>query len=877
MRSACLLAGLLAGSSLFGANLVKNPDLSMTDGLGGRRGTVGWWPRNAGLSSCTGESCGEGAMALTFVGADMCYFRQTPVALKSGGKYRLSAEVRTAGLGDGKACLLIHDDGWHRDVRSKPFPDNTQGAWATVEWTGKLMENPRPEAYTLAVAGTAGNANGTVRVEIRNLTLTALDAETEAASTGLPERMLKRIPARIVPIDPLLAKVSAADAKMLFYWPGVEIDEKTPCTLVGAVDGGAEVRSAFGPDGRAQLAFGRLKAGEHVMGVRVVGPGDATLATNAYRFVACRQPPKGPEGRRLNNFATELVAADLRDGEVRFFRPTDGFVWMSFDGANAEARGYLDGCAVPAVLKREGEPYLEGVRDVAAGWHVLKVCGATRGRLRIHATKIAAMSMWPVAEGPCDFTGHAYKFSFGFARRFLFPGMNVANNADRYLRNPHAEEPAYYRARGLGIFGGAGIRFSSPAWLDADLQWQVLHEESDWRRGYDISVDESAIGGVRPQHWIFGESVWRMYALRPERRVNIYWGDATEHWFDDPKVHVAELAAIANTGNGRGLSLPETYAPVLTSPEVVDKWLDLFAKEAKSVVDLVPGAKEMTLFNLSPWLDFGHWSDYPCPEGDSKALFARMVRMFATRPECAFTAGVAAGGSVAGEEELRRWIARLFRYHVFEGGTENLAEKYGYRWCPGFVKNCDFAEGLADWTAEPAEGGAIRPGKIARYGVRIQGRKKVPMGHGDAFAEFVAGEAGPNRLSQELSGLEPGRLYALMFCAAERSNVEKLDGKTPTISFHARLEGGEELRPLRFLHMAVYNKRGTNLKAALPIYRYVFRAKSDRAKLVFEDRADEGPKAPAGLRQLLNYVIFRPYYVESPEEAEEIGRLMAGR
>ena len=228
MRSACLLAGLLAGSSLLGANLVKNPDLSMTDGLGGRRGTVGWLPRNAGLSSCTGESCGEGAMALTFVGADMCYFRQTPVALKSGGKYRLSAEVRTAGLGDGKACLLIHDDGWHRDVRSKPFPDNTQGARATVEWTGRLMENPRPEAYTLAVAGTAGNANGTVRVEIRNLTLTALDEETAAASTGLPDRMLKRIPARIVPIDPLLAKVSAADAKMLFYWPGVEIDEKTP-------------------------------------------------------------------------------------------------------------------------------------------------------------------------------------------------------------------------------------------------------------------------------------------------------------------------------------------------------------------------------------------------------------------------------------------------------------------------------------------------------------------------------------------------------------------------------------------------------------------------------------------------------------------------
>ena len=32
------------------------------------------------------------------------------------------------------------------------------------------------------------------------------------------------VAARIVPIDPLLANVSAADARMLFYWPGEDVD-----------------------------------------------------------------------------------------------------------------------------------------------------------------------------------------------------------------------------------------------------------------------------------------------------------------------------------------------------------------------------------------------------------------------------------------------------------------------------------------------------------------------------------------------------------------------------------------------------------------------------------------------------------------------------
>ena len=48
------------------------------------------------------------------------------------------------------------------------------------------------------------------------------------------------------------------------------------------------------------------------------------------------------------------------------------------------------------------------------------------------------------------------------------------------------------------------------------------------------------------------------------------------------------------------------------------------------------------------------------------------------------------------------------------------------------------------------------------------------------------------------------------------------------------------------------------------------------ATLTFEDRAEDGSALAAGGRQALNYIIFRPYYVESPEEVEELVDIIAG-
>jgi len=867
----CLAAEVPAASR----NIIVNADLSAGDGMGG---VLGWCTRFYGDGAVDACPLGKGAFAVEFKGRDVCHYLQYPVKLKSEGKYRISAEVRTAGLNGASVRLVVKESSFdlRKDVGTAPLPDDTAGAWRKVEWKGRISRSRNPEAYAVAVKG-AGVTNGTARVEVRNFSLQPLTKESDEAATGLPEFYSHPHAARIVPIDPLLAHVDAETGRMLFYWPG-EQAKGGECTLSASIDSGKAIRVTLGADGRAEVSFGRIGPRRHHVTVKVLGRNGVTLAENDYGITASEKPQDGPVGRRLNNFVTELVNAPLVDGEMRFFRNGRGWVWISFDGCDG-AEGFLDGCLEPTVRYRKHERRNETMRDISAGWHVLKVKGAKGGRLRIHSVKSVSTTTWSLAMGPCDFSGERYVFTHGFARRFLM-SMNTVRGAEEFLRNPDSPEPAYYAARGCAIYDRVSISAESPLWMQPDELWRKL-TESGWRDGYDLSIDESLMAASRLRHVTLAETIWKMQAMRPGQRVNMNWGDATRRCFDDPKSHASLLAAIANTGDGRGVSLPEVYAPVLADADGMERWVELFARQIAAIGEMVPGAKDMTQFNVSPWVDLGRWSDYPCPEADIKAHYAKLIHAFATRPEFAANSGIDASAATAAEEELRRWIAKLFRYHAIEGGTDNLAEKYGFKWNPGFVKNCDFAEGLSGWEAVSSKDGSIKADSIPKYGRQVQGRQKAPTGTGDSFASFTAAEEGANVLSQRLSGLERGRLYALMFCVADADTIENPQVEPSQFAFSARLEGAEELSGLRFRHVVPSwggKKNGASgrTRTWMAVYRYVFRAKGADATLSFCDRGDDGVALKPGARQLLNYVVFRPYYTESPEEAAEIAALIAG-
>lgn len=854
-----------------------NGDFKISDGMGSLQG---WAPFNWSGSRIAGTTKGNGVLRVESFNERRGFYRQGPISLLPKGKYRFSAEVRGC-LKDGAAFgFLCSNAGWTKDVKV-PFPKNTRGGWQEVVWEGNIPDSRDATQFFAAFYG-AGTTNGEpASVEIRNLSFKPLTPEGVAATKGALLKDCKPLLARIVPIDPLLSNVRAKDAKLTCYWPAEPSCGVQNCQLSGTLYhngiAGKTAKAKFGSDGRATLKYGVIGKGcKYRLQLSVTAPDGSVLATNAYHLVGAGEPAVGPAGKRLNNFVTELVNQPLKDGEVKFFRAGDGWVWISFEETADSALGYLDDNVVAVVKKRPDERYLETMRLVRDGWHVLKVRGAKGGRLRIHAVKELMHPVYALRGGPCDFSKRLYKYSFPFVRRFLLDGMNTASMITQFLGDHFDPTIPFYMERGARPIAGASIHFWFPKRDDRGAIYAKL-TNSPWKDGWDCTVDENKIAESRANHIEMAEALWRMVDERPDQEISTFWGDATSFWYDDPKGLTAELSAVLNSGRGRGLVLPEVYAPARSTPEEVDEWVTLFAKQVESLGELVPGGKDHTLLHLSPYINLGVWSDEPCPETDIKVHYSRLLRTFATSPKFAQTAGLGTGAAMSCEEEMRRWIVRCFRYYGIEGGTEDLAAKYGYRWNPGFVKNPDFDEGLANWTAEPAVGGSVKSDMIVKYGTGVQHRMKVKRGTGDHFAELTASVAGANRLKQKLTGLRPGSFYSLKFCVVNRKNAEKRSEKAPLVTFAARLEGAEEVKGLSYVHVtesaAIADTRA-NESVYLNMYRYVFRANSSEATLVFEDRSADGRTVEPGTRQIVNYVVFRPYYCETPEEPQEIAELL---
>lgn len=857
----------VAGSShaFAGGNLLFNPDMSRDDGVGF---PLGWSYRYTGTGKVAGSSIvpgGDGEFTIRF--PNQLYLVQNGLALVPGERYRISAEVRTSGLSGGKGMRFgVWDLSWDKEEWSEPFPSDTRGAWVPVSWEG-IVQGSRTNGYNFSVAGTTGS-DPSARLDMRKLRFEAVSEAAKQGSRPLDGSLLKTFPSRIVPIDPKLGRIPPDGCEMTFYWPGRLQDGYR---LVAAVDGRELPAATFGERRRAKVRVGALTVGRHGLSVRIEDAKGGTVAKNDYplRVIAAVKP--GYAGKKLNNFVTEVFNGRLRNGETPFHLPKDTWTWISFEGAKT-AEGCLDNSCLVTVKRREGERYNEAMRFLAAGDHVLHVTGAREGdRLRIHMVKTLSTTGYNVDRRPCSQNQGLFVYSLAFAKRFFLPSFNTTEHY--HWKNP-TDRAGFYAERGIAVNSCENLGYLDPRRLDVGKCYQAMTDTYAWRHGFDLEIDESGIGAPRTSHANFAEACWRMVGERPAQCIHSDWCDAPNYIYETPAIEASEISAIVNSGDGRGMLYPEIYSACLADPQRAYDWEHHFSRFARSAIDMVPAAKDSVLYYFAAYIDLGSWSDYPCPEGDLKAHYAHFVRTIALEPEFDGTIGGLAFGAIPHcEEEVARWMAKVIRYYAVEGGTGDLNAEYGFRYLPGLVKDPDFVRGLAAWKAEPAADGGLAAEKIKDYGTRVQGRKKVPAGTGDGVAVFTRSAKGPNRLSQEIAGLEPGRYYSLLYCTADRDNLAKPGGKHGNVSFLASLEGSADVKDLRFRHV-VDRRDGVRLV----VHRQVFKATAERQRLVFSDwNADGTPEAAVGSRCTLNYVIFRPYYVENEAEVAELAAFFQGR
>ncbi len=250
------------------------------------------------------------------------------------------------------------------------------------------------------------------------------------------------------------------------------------------------------------------------------------------------------------------------------------------------------------------------------------------------------------------------------------------------------------------------------------------------------------------------------------------------------------------------------------------------------------------------------------PGVDYKVWLDMHMNLLANDPVFFGLYGVMFYHSAYADEQALRWSARLFRHYCIEGNTEMLSED---PYLSAHLQNPDFDDGSDGWTLHAAEEGSIAVKNTPGF-AQLQGRSR-PVMEQDSFLWTRRSAAGPNRFTQSIKALEPGRLYSLKMFTADYT--EFIQGKSveqkPEVSM--KIEGGELIPDKCFAEVFssgkighVYGSFNRDNPLWVTFHRLVFRANNTEGTLTVSDwPSDTAAGGPIGQELMYNFLELQPY------------------
>jgi hypothetical protein len=260
--------------------------------------------------------------------------------------------------------------------------------------------------------------------------------------------------------------------------------------------------------------------------------------------------------------------------------------------------------------------------------------------------------------------------------------------------------------------------------------------------------------------------------------------------------------------------------------------------------------------NENPAVDYKVWKDM-------------QYHLAATHPSFEGLGGLMEWNSKYADEETVRWIARLHRHYAIEGKTNLLSDEYGFRYELPHLLNPDFDDGMEGWTVAAAEAGSVNRGNIPALG-RLEGRVRGSS-RGDNFARMKRSATKPNRISQQIVDLEPGKLYTLKMITADYNHYIEGVVEKQKHAVDIRIDNVELIEDRGFQEV-MQSGRGQEAppfsRDRQPWFNYywkLFRAMENTAHLTVSDWTGENdPGGPVGRELLYNFIELQPYYDLEP-------------
>ncbi|OGV71799.1 MAG: hypothetical protein A3K19_08530 [Lentisphaerae bacterium RIFOXYB12_FULL_65_16] len=762
--------------------------------------------------------------------------RQHGLVLVAGETYKLSAWIKTKGFKSRHAGLVVHNSGWVDDVGFKDLPADSE--WTFMEKTFPLFASSDKE-YGLAMFA----VDLTGELHFADLKLEAI---SEGARKGSSSQVSIVAAPRLVPFQPLLNRIPRAAPELALKFYGIlpQSQDAYEC-LVTIAGNPIPLQTVPLAGGKVVVTLAGLASGDYTLEVLLRRRDRVEAVVQAAYSISIIDIPAIDRSniKQLNNLVAEVLNQPVKNDSapqtITFVNPRDGWVFVAFTTA-APPPGLtvqIDDrdTAITAATAR-----LEAFRELSLGEHRITVSGSNaEARLLVHS--IPEIFDYP----PCadSYVKENGSYGWDFMKKHILCAVTTLNGGS--LPGDALPEAKALGLKWLANFGVAPV--DDPA----DVQARMEKHPGLTQPQYDgFTSDELFFGRTTIDNYT--KALWRL--RNPENRRVYTWivgkpGIAS--------LHTDFMSASLNASKGRGRLLFEAYCHPQADEKAAAAYLDnMIGETMRRFNAFYPNAAAGT------GIIFGNFNQIPIislehnPAVDFKYYLDMQVNLIANSPDFAGLATTGYWGTYYGDEELARWSFMLMRHYAVEGNKDMLSARYGFKYTPGFLANCDFAAGLNGWVSSPAAEGSVRAETIAGYGKNSQGRWGGGKA-GDTVCVMTRNADKPNRISQTVQGLEVGKAYCLQFVTADRNDVVGKKYNPRRYGIDAELDGAEILGDRSFVHIDTRNKgryEHNDNVAKINLNRIILRAKSPTQVIAFSDE-----KATPGEELIINFIQLKPY------------------
>ena len=762
--------------------------------------------------------------------------RQYGLTLVAGERYRISVWVRGRDV-SGVTGAVIANAGWASHCGPSGFSGTFE--WRKFEQEVDLLESAAEGSYFAAVF--AENFQG--EIDFADFRLTALSEKARQLSKGAPIRATLAKPV-LVPWEPRLHRIPADNPKLTFrlFAPEWENTNGLELTLSASdVPDNIVTVPLQRQDTAIPLPTG-ARHGNLSATIRDARTGETLLACT-YKYTVVDIPQVSTAGHhRLNNLATEVLneplAATTEPQVFRFTLPQDTWVYLALQDAEDEPFAIIldnsDKCITATTPRHEVFRWLE------AGEHTLTVSDASNGGKAI-GRAIAETFNYPpggflVTENPPYDAAYHAKHAMGAI---------ITENGGEV---PDYEQTTFHS---LGHLWLANLNCAAPS--SPELLTGLLQGASGMTApNYDgVTCDEQFFS--RPATLANYAAGLRAYE-NPLNRLIYTWAAQSP---SNPGIDDDFMAAAVDASRGRGKLLLEIYCGTKPTEAAARDYLDGhlggMGQRLRSAPTGVLAGSGIILgdFNQMPYISLHHH-----PEVDFKYYLDMQLNLLANDPRFDGLGCVGYWGSYYADDEVRRWAYRLLRHYCVEGKTTMLSDEYGFTYCPGHVRNGDFADGFEGWEIE---------GKVTLENFSGLGAKsEVRWGGGscgDTCAVIHKTDGETSSLRQTARGLVPGKTYLLQFCTFDADLAKNQTPGGRDFGVRATLGGGATVREeLSWQHIDTrkVGERGFDSPAAqVNLHHIVFTANASEVAITLDNAL-----AKPGENLGVNFFAVTPYYLD---------------